>query len=69
MVTIFKTNIQKKQDAESVLNVLMQLFPNATINFDLEDCDNILRVEGTAIQAVAIINNLENLNYKCVELH
>ncbi|WP_262708982.1 hypothetical protein [Flavobacterium hiemivividum] len=35
------------------------------INFDLDDCDKILRVEGEIIPIVAIIELLINENYKC----
>lgn len=45
MVEVFKTNINKETDAQKVLNMLSHHFPFATINFDLSDVDNILRVE------------------------
>ncbi len=45
MVEVFKTNIEKRKNAKRVLMLLSQRFPNYRINFDLEDCDNILRVE------------------------
>ncbi|ELR72911.1 hypothetical protein C900_00872 [Fulvivirga imtechensis AK7] len=45
MVEVFKTDIDRKEDAERVFRLLSYIFPLATINFDLEDVDNILRVE------------------------
>lgn len=45
MVEVFKTNIKNKKSADFILNRLQDIFPNYKINFDLEDCDNILRVE------------------------
>jgi predicted RNA binding protein with dsRBD fold (UPF0201 family) len=45
MVEVFKTNIQKKTEAEKVLKALSVQFPGVYVNFDLEDIDNILRVE------------------------
>ncbi|GAA0892134.1 hypothetical protein GCM10009122_18130 [Fulvivirga kasyanovii] len=45
MVEVFKTNINDKVDAERVLVALSHHFPFATINFDLTDVDNILRIE------------------------
>ncbi len=45
MIEIFKTNVIKKEDADCLTNQLFEIFPNAAINFDLEDCDCILRVE------------------------
>lgn len=45
MVEVFKTNIRKKKEANFILQRLRLMFPNDKINFDLEDCDNILRIE------------------------
>ena len=46
MIEIFKTNVQNKTQARSILNLLKSSFTEARINFDLSDCDKILRVEG-----------------------
>ncbi len=45
MVEVFKTNIQDAQVANFIIGELEKHFPNASINFDLNDCDNILRIE------------------------
>jgi uncharacterized Fe-S center protein len=45
MVEVFKTNITEQKQSRHVLEKLNQLFPQYKINFDLEDCDNILRIE------------------------
>ena len=37
-------------------------------NFDLEDCDHILRVETRTLTATAIIQQLEMAGYECREL-
>lgn len=37
-------------------------------NFDLEDCDHILRVETRSISASTILAALENAGYWCEEL-
>ena len=46
MIEVFKTNVQHLSEAKQVVNVLLQHFPDSKINFDLDDCDKILRVEG-----------------------
>jgi len=46
MVEIFKTNVEEKPEAYRVLSVLNEHFPSCRINFDLHDCDRILRIEG-----------------------
>ena len=45
MVEVFKTDIENETFAIEVLAELNLLAPSATINFDLSDCDRILRVE------------------------
>lgn len=46
MVEVFKTDVQHEYQAARILDVLSGHYPMYRINFDLEDCDKILRVEG-----------------------
>lgn len=45
MVEVFKTNVDRYQDAEELLQRLNARFPDYKMNFDIEDCDRILRVQ------------------------
>ncbi|MBL7933747.1 MAG: hypothetical protein JNL60_17725 [Bacteroidia bacterium] len=45
MVEVFKTNVQNSSSAEKVLFLIRQLDLKYEVNFDLEDCDKILRIE------------------------
>lgn len=45
MVEVFRTNIDTESKADCILERLQGAFPHSKINFDLEDCDNILRME------------------------
>lgn len=45
-VQIFKTNVRDPLAASHISLLLQRRFPDRKINFDLEDCDKILRVEG-----------------------
>lgn len=45
MVEVFKTNVKNPKNAGHLLGVLQNRFPQGRWNFDLEDCDKILRVE------------------------
>ena len=45
MIEVFKTNISSKSKAEETLQLLNSRFPGYVFHFDLEDCDNILRIE------------------------
>jgi len=47
MVEVFKTNVQEIEHAAQLIAMLQQHFPGSKINFDLDDCDKVLRIEGT----------------------
>ena len=49
VVEIFRTNISNDIQAADVLDNLYKQFPGYKINFDLDDCDNILRIEAFEI--------------------
>lgn len=44
------------------------LHPDDKWNFDLEDCDHILRVETLSVSAFTIIAAMEQAGYACTEL-
>ncbi|MCZ8215298.1 MAG: hypothetical protein O9262_03620, partial [Cyclobacteriaceae bacterium] len=61
VIEIFKTSINSQQAATLVKYVLSDKYPDAKINFDLEDCDRILRIENKVIcveEVTAIVNTL-----------
>lgn len=68
IVEVFKTNVQKEADKNYVIAVIQSQFPDYKINFDLEDCDKILRVEGIDLQCDNIIDYVNCLGYTCVRL-
>ena len=47
MVEVFKTNVKHKDLAHQLVNSIHNAFKSYLANFDLEDCDRILRVENT----------------------
>lgn len=68
MVEVFKTDVMKKSRAEKMLSILNEQFPHFTINFDLHDCDKILRVEGKNISVEEIITLLHKQEHLCEQL-
>jgi len=59
MVEVFKTNVQDPIKAEMLILKICRLSPYYRVNFDLDDCDNILRVESkTGIIDSAEVNEL-----------
>jgi len=68
MIEVFKTNVMQAQQAKKIIDLLLCYFPDCKINFDLEDCDKILRVEGCNFFSVDIINFLKSIGFICVKL-
>lgn len=65
MVEVYKTNVRYKRQAKQLLDILIRQFPMFNINFDLEDCDKILRVEGNNIPQEKIVRLLTENGYQC----
>ena len=45
MIEVFKTNVNSSHHANILLHEIHNRFSRYTANFDLTDCDNILRVK------------------------
>ncbi len=68
-VLVFKTSVTTSQKAGRIKPLLDKLMNEGEKwNFDLEDCDHILRVEAVCLQPAVIIQNLNNAGFLCVEL-
>lgn len=65
MVEIFKTNIDGQQQAEVLLKLLSEKFPDFKINLDLQDCDKVLRIEGSHVVPEKIIELLKANAHYC----
>ena len=65
MVEVFKTNVRSIRQAKFIVEKLSEVFPEHKINFDLTDCDRILRVQGDNILERKIITIVTSLNYHC----
>lgn len=65
MVEVFKTNIADNLTAHMITRELSHHYPNGRINFDLDDCDNILRVESENIAPEHITNLLTCKGFFC----
>ena len=64
MVEVFKTNINENGQASQVIQLLSLHFPSFKINFDLDDCDRILRVEGNSICSTTIREILSSVGFQ-----
>lgn len=69
MVEIFKTNVESDDQANLLIEQINRIFTGYQANFDLEDCDRILRIsysEGS-IQSDCLIRLLHDFGF-CAEI-
>lgn len=64
MVEVFKTNVNEEIIADVILKILVLSLPESYINFDLEDCDRILRIENCKIHTSEVIQILKQYGYE-----
>ena len=68
MIEVFKTNVADANHSKRMTRKLLEHFPESRVDFDLEDCDRVLRVEGDRIIPVKVIEILRSSGFSCVEL-
>lgn len=65
MIYVFKTSVDTESKLALATSVLDELLPNTLWNFDLEDCDNILRIDSeNEISEMLLKNDI----FDCIEL-
>lgn len=65
MIEVFKTDVETSTDACTIVEVLLQHFPGSRINFDLQDCDKILRVEGKDFSTDKVMMLVNKNGFHC----
>ena len=68
MVYIFKTSVASQMNAKTLNKHLEKIKEIKQWNFDLEDCDNILRIVADKLDTTNVINLLTALGFDCKEL-
>lgn len=68
MVEVFKTDVQYTGQAARIVKELSVRLPGHKINFDLDDCDRILRIEGDSVHPEAVITWLQTWRCNCTVL-
>ncbi len=65
MIEVFKTNVNDPPHARLLVTQINRTFADYTANFDLDDCDNILRVKNDkgGIQADLILGLLKDFGF------
>ena len=65
MIEVFATNVQDAAEAKRIVGLLARHFPGSKINFDLDDCDNILRVEGKNFTVDSVMLLVKETGFVC----
>jgi len=68
IIEVFKTNIESIDDASRIKSILLKLLKAERVDFDLEDCDKVLRVEGKNFAAEEVICALNISGFECERL-
>jgi hypothetical protein len=65
MVEVFKTNVAESDHAKMLVAQIHRAFTHYSANFDLDDCDRILRVQSTSgyVMAGPVIDLLRDLGF------
>ncbi|QIE58737.1 hypothetical protein G5B37_03920 [Rasiella rasia] len=69
MIYIFKTSVKSKNSIKVLTPQLNEIEAISSWNFDLDDCDNILRIDSQSDIVENIIKILSDFDYKCEELN
>jgi hypothetical protein len=67
-ILVFITNIEKQEQVSEVKPLLTAVPAINDWNFDLDDCDNILRIEADDISPRYIESLLQTAGFDCREL-
>lgn len=65
MIEVFKTDVSGSADAGRLTALLRQHFPGSRINFDLDDCDRILRIEGKDFRPGEVVKLVRENGFAC----
>jgi hypothetical protein len=64
MVEVFKTDVKNPDDAQTLIELIHATFGDYIANFDLEDCDKILRVQsGDVVHVSGIVSLLKGSGF------
>ena len=67
-VLVFKTNISNYNDANKANIKLNDAFSLSDVYIDLEDCDNILRIETDKLSNSEVVYEINLLGFECTPL-
>ena len=65
---VFKTNVNTSRYANKLVNQIHKTFKQYNANFDLDDCDKILRVDSDPGTSILLIKLMSTCGFNCEEL-
>lgn len=68
MIYIFKTSVKTKNQVKTLKPHINKILPTEKWNFDLEDCDKVLRIDAEENVALKMIHLLNTYQFNCEEL-
>lgn len=64
-IEVYKTDVHEVSTARMILDEIRRSHPNSDPSFDLEDCDNVLRIEDTSgVDSSVIVEILQNHGFR-----
>lgn len=65
MVEVFRTNVCDRAHAQKLVEQIQTIFSHYSANFDLEDCDKILRVKSNtgSVEPSSVIKLMGELGF------
>lgn len=67
-ILVFRTSVRYKYQVRQLSFALDTLVQNGSWNFDLDDCDNILRVVTDDLNGGDVISLMKQLGHNCEDL-
>ncbi len=70
MIEVFKTNVEDCDQSKMLIELIHNTFAGYKANFDLTDCDNILRIQSTngEVQSHLLISLLQRQGFEAAVL-
>lgn len=68
MIYVLKTSVKYKKQVKTIAREFDKIIEIKKWNFDLNDCDKILRIETNKKTMKVVCEILHSLNYICEEL-
>jgi hypothetical protein len=65
MIEVFRTNVKDREEADKLIDRIQRNFVHYKANFDLDDCDRILRIASSngSIEVATLVDLLKESGF------